>query len=137
FRFRVQKKKAWHPPPPTWLPVLSSERGRQDGMLLLFGGQPSRARRVLSRHSRRRKGNYDRLSIAMNTCSTEKAAKLIGISQITLCRWLSKAVIRPSIAIPMHGKTLWRWTPADIRRAKKLRGVFKPGPKPEARRKRT
>jgi predicted DNA-binding protein (UPF0251 family) len=71
----------------------------------------------------------------MDTYSTEKAAKLIGISQITLYRWLSKAVIRPSIAIPLHGKTLWRWTTADIRRAKQLRGTFKPGRKPTVKRK--
>jgi len=61
----------------------------------------------------------------------------MGINQITLYRWLSKAVIRPSIAVPTYGKTLWRWTPADIRRAKELVGKFKPGPKPKAKRKRT
>ena len=65
----------------------------------------------------------------MKTYSTERAAKLAGISRITLQRWLSKALIRPSIAIPMRGQTLWRWTTADVRRAKQLVGTFKPGPK--------
>jgi excisionase family DNA binding protein len=62
------------------------------------------------------------------TYSTEEAAKLIGITRITLQRWISKKRITPSISVPMRGKTLWRWTPDDIRRAKLLRGTFKPGP---------
>jgi predicted site-specific integrase-resolvase len=69
----------------------------------------------------------------MRTHSTEAAAKLIGISQITLYRWLAKALIRPSIAIPMRGKTLWKWTDADVKRAKLLKGTFRSGPKPKAK----
>jgi len=67
----------------------------------------------------------------MKNYSTEQAAKKIGIHLITLRRWLGKALIRPSIAIPMRGKTLWRWTLADIERAKKLKGTFPSGPKPK------
>jgi hypothetical protein len=74
----------------------------------------------------------DTYCITMKTHSTEKAAELIGITRITLQRWLAKALVRPSIAIPMRGKTLWRWTPEDVRRAKQLRGTFKPGPKSKA-----
>lgn len=69
----------------------------------------------------------------MRIYSTEKAAELIGIHLITLRRWLGKAFIRPSIAIPMRGKTLWRWTDADVKRAKLLKGTFKPGPKPKVK----
>ena len=67
----------------------------------------------------------------MKAHSTEQAAKQAGITRVTLQRWLSKALIRPSIAIPMRGQTLWRWTAADIRRVKQLRGKFRPGPKPK------
>ncbi len=31
----------------------------------------------------------------------------------------------------MKGQTLWRWTAADVRRVRQLRGTFKPGPKPK------
>jgi hypothetical protein len=68
----------------------------------------------------------------MKNYSTAQAAKLIGIHRITLQRWLSKALVRPSIAIPMaKHQTLWRWTLADIERAKKLKGTFPSGPKPK------
>jgi uncharacterized protein DUF4326 len=68
---------------------------------------------------------------AMSTHSTEQAAKAAGVSRITLARWLGRGLIRPTIAIPMKGQTLWRWTAADISRVKKLVGTFKPGPKPK------
>jgi DNA-binding transcriptional MerR regulator len=69
----------------------------------------------------------------MKSYSTEKAAKLIGVTRVTLQRWLRRGLIRPSIAIPMSGRTFWNWTTADIRRAKELRGTFKTGPKPKRR----
>jgi hypothetical protein len=56
----------------------------------------------------------------MKTISTSKAAKKTGIHPVTLRRWLSsKAVcpqIQPSVAVPIDGKTLWRWTAADVER---------------------
>src|SRR2546428_7876402 len=68
----------------------------------------------------------------MKTYSTEQAAKLAGVTRVTLQRWLGKALIRPAVAIPMGGKkTLWRWTAADIRRVKQLVGKAQPGAKPK------
>ena len=54
----------------------------------------------------------------MKTYSTKKAAKLAGISWITLRRWLASAKIRPSIGTQMDGRTLWRWTASDVERLK-------------------
>lgn len=71
--------------------------------------------------------------VAMNTLSTEEAAKRAGITRVTLARWLAAGRIRPSIAIPMHGQTLWRWTAEDVARVKGLVGKAKPGPKPRTR----
>lgn len=59
---------------------------------------------------------------------------MIGVSYITLFRWVSGGIIRPSVAVPMDGKTLWRWTKADIERARKIKATRKRGPKPKKRR---
>jgi predicted site-specific integrase-resolvase len=64
------------------------------------------------------------------TYSTEAAAKRIGVSFRTLNRWLSLGKIRPSLAIPFKdGRKLWRWTDAEIAKAKKVKAAQKPGPK--------
>jgi len=64
------------------------------------------------------------------TYSTKRAAAQMGVSFRTLNRWLALGLIRASIAIPMGGgRTLWRWTDADIARGRKVRAAQKPGPK--------
>ncbi len=64
------------------------------------------------------------------TYSTESAAAKIGVSFRTLNRWLALGLIRPSKAIPIGGgRTLWRWTDADIARGRKVKAAQKPGPK--------
>ena len=64
---------------------------------------------------------------------TPQAAKLIGVSFITLHRWLKARKIRPQ-GIPLaDGRILWRWTDADIVRAKKVKAQQRPGPRPKAR----
>jgi DNA-binding transcriptional MerR regulator len=64
--------------------------------------------------------------------STKQASKLIGVHHITLHRWLSLGLIRPSVAMPMGGgRTLWRWTDADIARGRRVKAAQKPGPKPK------
>jgi predicted site-specific integrase-resolvase len=64
--------------------------------------------------------------------STKQAGKLIGVHFITLHRWLSLGLIRPSVAMPMGGgRTLWRWTDADIAKGHKVKAAQKPGPKPK------
>ena len=65
------------------------------------------------------------------TCSTKRAAVKMGVSFRTLNRWLALGLIRPSMAIPIEGgRTLWRWTDADIAKGRKVKGAQKPGPKP-------
>lgn len=64
------------------------------------------------------------------TFSTPKAAKMIGVSFITLHRWLRDGKIRPH-GIPLEGRTLWRWTSADITKGRKVKAAQKPGPKPK------
>jgi predicted site-specific integrase-resolvase len=66
------------------------------------------------------------------TYSTKQAAKLIAVNFITLHRWIRDKKIRPSVAMPMGGgRTLWRWTDADIAKGRKVKAVQKPGPKPK------
>jgi len=64
------------------------------------------------------------------TYSTESAAAKIGVGFRTLNRWLALGLIRPSQAVPMGGgRTLWRWTDADIARGRKVKAKQRPGPK--------
>ncbi|MGA8308956.1 MAG: hypothetical protein WB755_02935 [Terriglobales bacterium] len=65
----------------------------------------------------------------MRTFSTPLAASLIGVHWVTLRRWLAERKVRPSIAVPMDGRTLWRWTKADVERARRFKAMQKPGPK--------
>lgn len=65
------------------------------------------------------------------TYSTAQAARKIGVGFRTLNRWLDLGKIRPSVAVPMGGgRTLWRWTDADIAKGRKVKAAQKPGPKP-------
>jgi DNA-binding transcriptional MerR regulator len=67
------------------------------------------------------------------TYSTQQAARKMGVSFRTLNRWLALELIRPFMAIPMDGgRTLWRWTDADIARGRKVKAKQHPGPKPKA-----
>ena len=65
------------------------------------------------------------------TYGTPRAAKLIGVSFITLHRWIRDKKILPSVAVPLDGRTLWRWTDADIAKGRKVKAAQKPGPKPK------
>jgi excisionase family DNA binding protein len=69
------------------------------------------------------------------TYSTTQVAQLIGVHVVTLKRWLAAGKLRPSIGTPMKGRTLWRFTDADVARFKKFKGTLKPGRKPRKRRK--
>jgi hypothetical protein len=69
------------------------------------------------------------------TSSTQQAAKKMGVSFRTLNRWLFLELIRPSVAVPMGGgRTLWRWSDADIAKGRKVNAALKPGPKPKKKR---
>lgn len=54
----------------------------------------------------------------MRTYSTQEVAKLVGIHLITLYEWLAAGKVRPRIAVPMKGRTLWRWTRADVKKVR-------------------
>ena len=72
------------------------------------------------------------------TYSTEGAAAKIGVSFRTLNRWLALDLIRSSQAIPIGGgRTLWRWTDADIARGRKVKAAQKPGPKAKPKKRQT
>jgi hypothetical protein len=72
------------------------------------------------------------------TYSTQQAAAKIGVGFRTLNRWLSLGLFRPSMAIPMGGgRTLWRWSDADIARGRKVKAAQKRGPKAKPKRKKT
>jgi hypothetical protein len=71
------------------------------------------------------------------TISTQQAAKKMGVSFRTLNRWLFRGLIRPSLEFSIGGgRTLWRWTDADIARGRKVKAAQKPGPKAKPKRKR-
>jgi predicted site-specific integrase-resolvase len=57
----------------------------------------------------------------MKTYSTKQAAKAVGISWITLRRWLSAGKIRPSKSLPYDGRNLWRWTDADVEKLQRYK----------------
>jgi hypothetical protein len=60
----------------------------------------------------------------MRTHSTKQAAHLAGIHWVTLFRWLSAAKVRPSIVIPLDGRTLWRWTDRDVEKVRQYKTAF-------------
>ena len=71
------------------------------------------------------------------TYGTQQAARKMGVSFRTLNRWLFRGLIRPSMAIPIGGgRTLWRWTDADIVKGRKVKATQKSGPKTKPKRKR-
>ena len=56
---------------------------------------------------------------------------MVGVSYVTLRRWLADGKIKPSVAVPYDGRTLWRWSLADVERARRVKAAQKPGPKPK------
>jgi predicted site-specific integrase-resolvase len=66
------------------------------------------------------------------TYTTPQAAKKIGVSFITLHRWIRDGKIHPQ-AVPLQNRTLWLWTDTDIARGRKVKVEQKPGPKPKER----
>ena len=55
------------------------------------------------------------------TYSTKQAAAKVGLHWVTLRRWLSAGTVRPSQAVPYDGRTLWRWTDADVEKLRKYK----------------
>jgi predicted site-specific integrase-resolvase len=70
----------------------------------------------------------------MRTCSTNEVAEELEVHRITLQRWLANGLVRPSVAVPLKGRTLWRWTRADVANARKVKANQKRGRKPKLKR---
>ncbi len=70
----------------------------------------------------------------MRTYSTSEVAEEIDVHRITLQRWLANGLVRPSVAIPLKGRTLWRWTKADMAEARRVKASQKPGRKRKRKR---
>jgi hypothetical protein len=59
------------------------------------------------------------------TYSTPEAAKLIGVSVITLHRWLGARKIQPYGIELGDGRKLWQWNDRDIAEGRKLKASHK------------
>ncbi len=55
------------------------------------------------------------------TYSTKQVARAAGIHWITLYRWMAAGKVRSSVAIPINGQTIWRWTDADVKRVRRYK----------------
>jgi len=67
------------------------------------------------------------------TYSTPQAAKLIGVSLITVHRWLAAEKIHPFGIELSDGRKLWRWNDRDVAEGRKLKASQK---RPKSRRQR-
>lgn len=57
--------------------------------------------------------------------STEQAAKLVGISYITLRRWLAAKYFQSSVRLQIgSGKTIWRFTPKDVANLREHKDLY-------------
>ena len=64
------------------------------------------------------------------TCSTEAAAKEIGVSRQTLHAWIAAGKIAAPKSVDLGERSILLWTEADIERARKFEATErKPGPK--------
>jgi excisionase family DNA binding protein len=72
----------------------------------------------------------------MESYSVKQAAKLLGVDQQTLFRWIWNGKVSPSIAIPMNGRKLYRFTDKDIAQARRYKSAHywegRGGNKPKA-----
>jgi predicted site-specific integrase-resolvase len=57
------------------------------------------------------------------TFSTGRVAEMVGVHWTTLHRWLRSGGVEPSIAVPLDGRTLWRWTLQDVKMVRKYKAV--------------
>jgi predicted site-specific integrase-resolvase len=48
---------------------------------------------------------------------------MVGIHWTTLHRWLRSGAVKPSIGVPLNGRTLWRWTQQDVGRVRKYKAA--------------
>ena len=61
--------------------------------------------------------------------STVEVAEAIGVPRATLQYWIKQRKLTVPKARLRGGVAVRLWTPADVEKAKKLKGSLKPGPK--------
>ena len=66
--------------------------------------------------------------------TTPKAARLIGVSIITVYRWLAAGKVKPKGIELGDGRMLWQWSEADITKARGLKRALGRPRKPKAKR---
>jgi excisionase family DNA binding protein len=59
----------------------------------------------------------------MASHSVKQAAKLLGVDQQTLFRWIWNGKVRPSIALPMNGRKLYRFTDNDVKKVRRYKSA--------------
>jgi excisionase family DNA binding protein len=59
----------------------------------------------------------------MASHSVKQAAKLLGVDQQTLFRWIWNGKVHPSIAIPMNGRKLYRFTDDDVKKVRRYKSA--------------
>jgi len=59
----------------------------------------------------------------MASHSVKQAAKLVGVDQQTLFRWIWDGKVHPSIAIPMNGRKLYRFTDDDLKKVRRYKSA--------------
>ena len=59
----------------------------------------------------------------MASHSVKQAARLLGVDPQTLFRWIWNGKVRPSIAIPMNGRKLYRFTDEDIAQVRRYKSA--------------
>jgi hypothetical protein len=61
--------------------------------------------------------------MSMASHSVKQAAKLLGVDPQTLFRWIWNGKVRPSIAIPMNGRKLYRFTDKDVTQVRRYKSA--------------
>jgi Helix-turn-helix domain len=59
----------------------------------------------------------------MRSYSVKQAAKLLGVDPQTLFRWIWDGKVRPSVAIPINGRKLYRFTDGDVERVRRYKSA--------------
>ena len=59
----------------------------------------------------------------MASYSVKQAAKLLGVDPQTLFRWIWNGKVHPSIAIPMNGRKLYRFTDDDVQQVRRYKSA--------------
>ncbi|MGC1258327.1 MAG: helix-turn-helix domain-containing protein, partial [Candidatus Acidiferrales bacterium] len=59
----------------------------------------------------------------MKHYSVKQAAKMLGVNPQTLFRWIWDGKVHPSIAVPMNGRKLYRFSDEDVQQARRYKSA--------------